>query len=113
VGELALQIEGMVRVMHPGAGMGVEFTQNTLEQHARVEEFIQALVNTNAAVPELQVRPEGIDNGPEVQVPWQIPAERNDPLLSLFRSNTDLSPEVFQMELRKQRGRAAEPTLAG
>src|SRR6185369_12458653 len=45
VGELKLQIEGIVRVMHPGLGMGVEFAQHTSAQQTRVGEFIQTLVN--------------------------------------------------------------------
>src|SRR5260370_39908965 len=59
-GALAIQVEGIVRVMHPGVGMGVEFTQPTLAQKARVEDLILTLVNTTGAVPELQVRPHPI-----------------------------------------------------
>jgi len=102
VGELKLQIEGIVRVMHPASGMGVEFLQHTASQQARVQQFIQELVNTEGAVPDLQVRPDTIDNSAAA-----LTAERagnGDPLLSLFHTKAEVPVEVFQIELRKQRG---------
>src|SRR5256886_4180072 len=38
VRQLELQIEGIVRVMHPSTGMGVEFMQRTSSQQSRVQE---------------------------------------------------------------------------
>jgi DNA-binding response OmpR family regulator len=104
IGELAVQTEGIVRLMHPGQGMGVEFTKNTSVQKARVEDFIRTLVSTTGAVPDIEVKPDTIDNSSDAYSFWQLPDERIDPLLSLFRSKTDLPPDVFQAELRKQRG---------
>jgi DNA-binding response OmpR family regulator len=106
VGELTLQIEGIVRVMHPGAGMGVEFTQHTGMQKIKVEEFIQTLVNSEGAVPDLQVRPDSIDHS--VSAEWEIPADSADPLLSLFAAKADIDTESFQLELKKQRGAEVE-----
>ncbi|HEY3938732.1 MAG TPA: PilZ domain-containing protein [Bryobacteraceae bacterium] len=106
VGELTLQIEGIVRVMHPGAGMGVEFTQHTGMQKIKVEEFIQTLVNSEGAVPDLQVRPDSIDNSATTE--WEIPPDSTDPLLSLFAAKADIDPESFQLELKKQRGAEVE-----
>ena len=108
VGELELQIEGIVRIMHPGAGMGVEFNQHTSTQKARVEEFIQTLVTTTGAVPDLQVRPDSIDNSPSTFSSEKIGDDHGDPLLSLFRVKSELPVELFQAELRKQRGMPAE-----
>ena len=107
VGDLKLQIEGLVRVMHPSAGMGVEFLQRTAPQQKRVQEFIHTLVHTNGAVPELQVRPDTIDNSaiPESAAQAGI---GDDPLLLLFQTGADLSHDRFQDELRKQRGMEAE-----
>jgi DNA-binding response OmpR family regulator len=102
VGELVVQTEGIVRLMHPTNGMGVEFTKNTSVQKARVEDFIRTLVSTSGAVPDIEVKPDAIDNSADAYSFWQLPDERVDPLLSLFR--VDLPPETFQMELRKQRG---------
>jgi DNA-binding response OmpR family regulator len=107
-GELELQAEGLVRIMHPGAGMGVEFTQHTAAQRSKVEEFIRTLVNTTGAVPDLQVKPDAIDNSAGAFSSWQNPSEPNDPLLSLFHSQAEASAEIFLGELRKQRGAAAE-----
>jgi DNA-binding response OmpR family regulator len=106
VGEHKLQIEGIVRVIHPGAGMGVEFTQHTSTEKTRVEEFIQTLVNTDGAVPELQVRPDSIDNASSTA--WEIAPGSADPLLSLFLTKADVDPDLFQQELKKQRGTEVE-----
>jgi len=106
VGELGLQIEGIVRVMQSGAGMGVEFTQHTGMQKIKVEEFIQTLVNTEGAVPDLQVRPDSIDNSADSE--WEIPPGSSDPLLSLFATKADVDSESFQIELKKQRGAEVE-----
>ncbi len=108
VRDLELLIEGIVRIMHPGAGMGVEFSQNTSTQKARVEEFIQTLVTTAGAVPDLQVRPDAIDNSPNTFSSERIGDDQGDPLLSLFRAKSELPAELFQAELRKQRGMPAE-----
>lgn len=103
VDNLELQIEGIVRVMHPGAGMGVEFTRHTDEQRARVQRFIQLLVNSEAAIPDLQVRPDAIDSSAQFSSADLI-EESDDPLLTLFNSRAELAPEQFHAELRKQRG---------
>ena len=108
VGELVVETEGIVRLMHPGTGMGVEFTKNTSVQKARVEDFIRTLVSTTDVVPDIDVKPDTIDNSTDAYSFWQLPDERIDPLLSLFRTKTDLPSEVFQMELRRQRGVPAE-----
>jgi DNA-binding response OmpR family regulator len=111
VRELELQIEGIVRLMHPNTGMGVEFTQSTATQKARVEEFIQTLVTTTGAVPDLQVKPDTIDNSPSAFSSEKIGDDQGDPLLSLFRTKADIAADLFQAELRKQRGMPAETTL--
>jgi hypothetical protein len=110
VGDLTVETEGIVRLMHPGTGMGVEFTKNTSLQKARVEDFIRTLVSTTGAVPDIEVKPDAIDNSSDAYSFWQLPDERVDPLLSLFR--TDLPPDLFHMELRKQRGAPAETVAA-
>ena len=113
VREMELQIEGIVRVMHADAGMGVEFTQHTSPQRTRVEEFIQTLVNTTGAVPDLQVKPDAIDNSPGAFASQETEADLGDPLLSLFRAKSELPAELFQAELRKQRGMPAETNAEG
>jgi hypothetical protein len=97
------EIEGIVRVMHPGEGMGVEFTRHSPAARAQVEQFIQILVNTAGAVPEIQVLPDAIDNSPSRFSQEQSGSDYADPLLSLFRNKADLPQEDFHAELRKQR----------
>jgi DNA-binding response OmpR family regulator len=106
--DMELQIEGIVRIMHSGAGMGLEFTQNTPSQKTSVEEFIQTLVTSTGTVPDLQVRPDAIDNTSSSFSSEQVGNDQSDPLLSLFRTKTDLSADLFHAELRKQRGAPAE-----
>jgi ActR/RegA family two-component response regulator len=101
-GESKLQIEGIVRVMHPGLGMGVEFTQHTPMDKARVSKFIQTLMTKAGEVPELQVRPDIIDNAAPPLA--DEVSEMDDPLLRLFHSKADVAAESFQAELHKQRG---------
>jgi DNA-binding response OmpR family regulator len=107
--DMELQIEGIVRIMHSGAGMGLEFTQSTPAQKASVEQFIQTLVASTGSVPDLQVKPDAIDNTASVVSSESFNADPADPLLSLFRAQADLSEELFHAELRKQRGAVAEP----
>lgn len=106
--DLELQIEGIVRIMHPGAGMGLEFTRNTPTQKTSVEEFIQTLVSSTDTVPDLQVRPDAIDNTPTTYSTERIGDDQGDPLLTLFRAKSDLAADLFHAELRKQRGMPAE-----
>lgn len=102
VNDHQLQTEGIVRVMHSSTGMGIEFTKHTPTQKEKVEQFIQTLVNNEGTVPDMQVRPDSIDNSAYSE--WELPGDSPDPLLSLFRTKSELEPEAFQIELKKQRG---------
>ena len=104
VAQLEVEAEGMVRVMHPEVGMGVELTQHTTQQREQVEKFIQALMKSNGALPELLVKPEGIDNSDGAMSMPRSSDEVEDPLLDLFRLKSELTTDEFQIELRKQRG---------
>jgi len=95
--------EGVVRVMHPEIGMGVEFTRTTNQQRKHLEEFIQALTNSNGAQPELLVEPEGMNDAEMIGSERIVSDEIEDPLLELFQRSTDFTPESFMSELRKQR----------
>lgn len=102
VHEKELPVEGMVRVMHPGAGIGVQFTRQNAEEKKRVEDFIHTLVNSEGAVPEIEVRPDAIDNSPGAFSAAHVDGD-HDPLLSLFHIGSELPVEEFRAELRKQR----------
>lgn len=97
---IELRVQGIVRVMHPDKGMGVEFTQATSEHRSAVEKFLVVLHENRAVMPELLVQPEGLESG---SVPVQ-PAETlmEDPLLQLFQAGA-MSPEEFHEALKKQR----------
>jgi len=100
-----LRVEGVVRVMHPDIGMGVEFTQRTSEQRNHVEKFIQALMNAGETLPELMVEPEGLEAETTLLSKGSglAPSEGEDPLLDLFLQKASLPSELFLNELRKQR----------
>jgi c-di-GMP-binding flagellar brake protein YcgR len=100
-----LHAEAVVLVMHSDVGMGVEFTQATGQQRSHVEKFIHALTNGNGVLPEILVEPEGLETAEPVNAP-PIRSGPEDPLLELFRRRSELTPEAFQSELRKQRNPA-------
>src|SRR5437868_5239303 len=95
--------EGVVRVMHPELGMGIEFTPITDQQREQVEKFIQVLTSrSNGVLPDLLVEPEGLDSADAVSEA-KIVGAAPDPLLELFQKQGNLAPEAFQVELRNQR----------
>ena len=104
-GGIDLRTEGVVRIMHPDKGMGVEFTQSTPEHRALLERFLSLLTENRDVTPELLVEPEGLET--ESSTSLVIPSaggETEDTLLGLFRSQAALSADAFLTELRKQRG---------
>ena len=102
VGKLEVKAEGVVRVMHPERGMGVQFTQNTREQREHVEKFIAALMKSNGVLPDLLVEPEGLES--DGHAAKKIGEhDLDDPLVDLFRTKASLSADAFHVELRKQR----------
>jgi CheY-like chemotaxis protein len=105
--KLESRVEGVVRVMHPEVGMGVEFTRTTNQQRKLLEEFIHALKNHKGAQPELVVEPEGMNDVEALNPTALALDEIDDPLLELFQRNTDFTSESFLSELRKQRNAPA------
>lgn len=94
-----LRAQGVVRVMHPDHGMGVEFTQNTSEHRAALEKFLSVLTENRTLLPELLVQPEGLEADAERA---QAATNHEDPLLQLFYGEP-LTAEAFQEALRGQR----------
>ena len=103
-GDLELRVEGVVRIMHPELGMGVEFDQTTIEHRNHVEKFIQTLMKAGDLMPDLLVEPEGLESSVATSAKShpQVP-DIDDPLLELFHNKSTLSAELFMNELRKQR----------
>ncbi len=99
-GEMEVRVQGVVRIMHPEKGMGVEFTQSTPQHRSAVEELLRILTENRNLQPELLVEPEGLEtNANEFR---KRGSDTDDPLLQLFYSE-NLSAEAFQEALRKQR----------
>jgi CheY-like chemotaxis protein len=105
---IELRSEGVVRVMHPDKGMGVEFTQTTAEHRALLEKFLGCLTGDPETLPELLVEPEGLETEPvpTLQSASDSP-DADDPLIDLFRNRSGLGADSFHAELRKQRGLTA------
>jgi len=101
--DMEVQVEGVVRVMHPGFGMGIEFPSRTEEDHERVTHFIDFLTNRPGTMPELLITPRALSAS---EADLEIPPgqELDDPLLELLRSHESLSQDDFLLELHKQRG---------
>ena len=106
-GGIDLKTEGVVRIMHPDKGMGVEFTQSTPEHRALLEKFLSLLTENRDVLPELLVEPEGLETESSTSSVPSAGGESEDTLLGLFRSQAALSADAFLAELRKQRGLAA------
>jgi DNA-binding response OmpR family regulator len=106
--EMAVHTEGMVRVTHPGHGMGVEFPSRTQEQRAQVGNLINLLRNCPDSMPELIVSPRALtadlsqfEYAPEPKS--ETAEELEDPLLELLRQGSALQQDDFLAELRRQR----------
>jgi hypothetical protein len=103
-----LRSEGVVRVMHPDKGMGVEFTQTTAEHRALLEGFLSRLAENPDTMPELMVEPEGLENETtQNSKTVSDSGHTEDPLLDLFRNHAGIAAESFVEMLRKQRGLSA------
>jgi c-di-GMP-binding flagellar brake protein YcgR len=110
--EVELRTEGVVRVMHPDKGMGVEFTQTTPEHRGLLEKFLSVLTGNRDLQPELLVEPEGLETGMSQGARNAAASGReDDALLALFRQPM-LAADSFLAELRKQRGAVATAAAA-
>jgi len=107
--DLELRVAGVVRVMHPDRGMGVEFTQTTAQHRQSLEKFLNVLTENRNLSPELLVEPEGLEREEDkiAQQSSERPDGTKDPLLELFHSHAAVSAESFLAELRQQRGLTA------
>ncbi len=103
-GGVQVRVQGVVRVMHPDKGMGVEFTQATPEHRAAVEKFLGVLTSNRSLLPELLVEPEGLQS--DSRSSKSRATDSDDPLMQLFSTDT-LTAEEFHEALRKQRGTPA------
>src|SRR6202051_3986442 len=106
--EIAVHTEGLVRVTHPGQGMGVEFPSRTAEQRAHVGNLIGLLRSSPQSMLELIVSPRALTADvsqfePAAELGAENADDVEDPLLELLRRGPALAHEEFLAELRRQR----------
>jgi FixJ family two-component response regulator len=107
VNDMSVRTEGMVRVAHPGYGMGVEFPSRTAEQRAQVGNLIGFLQSCPDSQPELSISPRALaadlsqfERAPDANAPEE---EFEDPLLELLQRGYTLQQDEFLTKLRRQR----------
>src|ERR1022692_1087532 len=117
VEEMEVHTEGMVRVAHPGHGMGVEFPSRTPEQRAQVGNLIEFLRGCPESMLEMSVSPRALtadlsqfESAPEAGNETAEEEELQDPLLELLRQASAMQEDDFLDELRRQRSGEAVAT---
>jgi DNA-binding response OmpR family regulator len=116
--DVAVHTDGMVRVTHPGHGMGVEFPSRTPEQRLEVSNLISLLRSCPESMLEFSVSPRALTAdmsqfGHARPLPDQTVEELTsqdptteyleDPLLELLQQGSTLQEEDFLDKLRRQR----------
>ena len=102
VGLLDVRAEGVVRVVHPETGMGVEFVQETPDESAKVAAFMDALRSGSSRTPQILIEPEQMDL--ETKPNADATKIEADVLLALFVRRDELTQEEFLRALESQRG---------
>jgi hypothetical protein len=121
-GNLELHAGGVVLVIHPEFGMGVQFLQSTTEQREHVHRMINALRASGDKSPELQVEADGLETRSpgdnfnrfqvfasqvsETDVPGGEDPGAGDALVDLFRDKYQEPVENFLQQMRQQRAAA-------
>jgi DNA-binding response OmpR family regulator len=102
-----IKITALIRVMHPGYGMGLEFVSDQGEHRQLVDQFISVLSSHPGSVPLLSISPKSI-HFHEVASSASQSEPNGDSLVELLRSDLPRSQDEFLAELRRQRNSAAE-----
>jgi CheY-like chemotaxis protein len=119
VADMEMHTEGVVRVMHPGHGMGIEFPARTEEQRKSVGDFIECLTSQPGTTPQLEISPRalvandidiatsGTGGGGENLIAGEDTIGNDtvseDPLLELLRTGHTLDEDAFLERLQHQR----------
>lgn len=108
--DMAVHTDGLVRVTHPGSGMGLEFPSRTPEQRAQVGNLISLLRSSPESMLEMSISPRALtadpkefQSSPADSIQEAEDQSLEDPLLDLLRSGTTMKREEFLEELRCQR----------
>jgi CheY-like chemotaxis protein len=91
-----LETAGLVRVMHPSHGMGIEFLAQTADQSRKIDLFIRSLTSQ----PELLAAPRGLSSAQSYS---RAALDVDDPLLDLLGNHESLTQEMFLEALQSQR----------
>jgi hypothetical protein len=102
LGLMDVRAEGVVRVVHPETGMGVEFVQETPEECSHVAAFLDALRAGSSRTPQILVEPEQMDL--ETKPNADAAKIESDSLLTLFVRRNELTQVEFLRELESGRG---------
>lgn len=104
------QADAIVRVMHPGVGMGLEFVSVSPDQPRARVSFIEFLASQPGVVPEVSIIPRALRTDEEsIPKPAQT-EDPDDPLLDLVRKHLSFTQEDFLQELQSQR--SGEPVAS-
>jgi CheY-like chemotaxis protein len=104
---MEIHTQGLVRVMHPGHGMGIEFPSRTEEQRKSVGDFIEFLTSRPGATPELESSPRALRaSAGELNPAPGADNDLDDPLLELLRRGDALEEQDFLGQLHGQRSSA-------
>jgi CheY-like chemotaxis protein len=102
--DMEVQAEGLVRVMHPGYGLGIEFASRTAEQREQVGKFLDFLTSRPGTLPRLLITPRALAAADQYDNPPASEAEEpDDPLLLLLRSHESMDQDEFLQALQRQR----------
>jgi c-di-GMP-binding flagellar brake protein YcgR len=106
---MEIHTEGLVRIMHPARGMGIEFPNCTEEQRQSVGRFIEFLTTQPDATPQLEISPRAlVAPGTDASSDSDSNAENEpDALLELLRAGSSLDEEAFLEALHRQRSPVA------
>lgn len=111
---MEVRADGMVRVMHPNFGMGIEFASRTAEQRQQVGTFIEFLSSRPGTLPTLLITPYALAAGNDEDYRGTVEPdsadEPQDPLLDLLNRAGSLSQDEFLQELRQQRNPEEVPS---
>lgn len=112
VGDFEIHLDGHVRVVYPGHGMGVEFVPGA-NQKELVLSLIDRLMSQPGATPDLLIWPKGFNFNASI-VPETSASEDGpeDALVKLLCSTAPLSQDEFLTELRRQRRSQPEEITA-
>ena len=105
--DMEIHIEGLVRVMHPGYGMGIEFPARTPVQRKTVADFIDWLTHHPEEKPQLETSPRSlVANEIDISQSDTHPGDADDSLLTLLRAGSTMEQEEFLSQLSRQRTHA-------